>query len=71
MLGRMRMPVDKCIAEYQSLGKVVFGKPRGVPHEHMFDAAVLEEQAKQVVKKYLGDENAPLLDPLGEDACKT
>ncbi|KAB5516989.1 acyl transferase/acyl hydrolase/lysophospholipase [Coniochaeta sp. 2T2.1] len=71
MLGRMRMPVNKCITEYQELGSVVFGTPRGGLHEYMFDARVLEAQTKKVVKKYLGDENAPLLDPLGDDACKT
>ncbi|KAJ9138246.1 Calcium-independent phospholipase a2-gamma [Coniochaeta hoffmannii] len=71
MLGRMRMPVEKCITEYQELGRLVFGVPRGGLHEYMFDARVLEEHTKKVVKKYLGDENAPLLDPLGDDACKT
>ncbi|XRM40919.1 hypothetical protein ABZX51_004221 [Aspergillus tubingensis] len=71
MLGRMRMTVESCIAEYQKLGKIVFGEPRGLFYENMFDAKVLEEQTKKVVEKYLGDENDPLLDPLGDDACKT
>jgi hypothetical protein len=68
----MRMPVEKCIAEYQDLGRIVFGKPQGGIHEYMFDAKILEAKTKEVVKRYLGDENAPLADPLGEeDACKT
>lgn len=71
MLGRMRMSVERCISEYQNLSAIVFGKSRGGLHEYMFDAKVLEAKTKDVVKRYLGDENAPLRDPLDEDACKT
>ncbi|KAK3369939.1 acyl transferase/acyl hydrolase/lysophospholipase [Podospora didyma] len=71
MLGRMRMSIDDCIAEYQRLGRIVFEKPKGPLHEFMFDQAVLTRETKAVVERYLGNEDAPLLDPLGDDACKT
>lgn len=69
MLGRMRMSIDDCINEYQRLGSIVFGKPRN--GEYMFDEKVLVRETKAVVAKYLGKEDAPLLDPLGDDACNT
>ena len=71
MLGRMRMSIDDCINEYQKLGSIVFGNPRGRHHEYMFDEKILTRETKAVVAKYLGKEDAPLLDPLGDDACKT
>ncbi|UZP43060.1 hypothetical protein NXS19_010876 [Fusarium pseudograminearum] len=69
MLGRMRMSIDDCITEYQRLGSIVFGKRRH--GEYMFDEKVLVRETKAVVLKYLGNEDAPLLDPLEDDACKT
>ncbi|KAF4457108.1 Calcium-independent phospholipase A2-gamma [Fusarium austroafricanum] len=69
MLGRMRMSIDDCINEYQRLGSVVFGKPRH--GEYMFDKDILVRETKAVIAKYLGEADAPLLDPLGDDACKT
>jgi calcium-independent phospholipase A2-gamma len=69
MLGRMRMSIDDCINEYQRLGSIVFGKPRN--GEYMFDEKILVRETKAVVAKYLGKEDAPLLDPLGDDACNT
>ncbi|KAG8670481.1 hypothetical protein FPOAC1_009897 [Fusarium poae] len=69
MLGRMRMSIEDCITEYQRLGSIVFGKQRH--GEYMFDEKVLVRETKAVVLKYLGNEDAPLLDPLEEDACKT
>ncbi|EWZ80665.1 hypothetical protein FOWG_15380 [Fusarium oxysporum f. sp. lycopersici MN25] len=69
MLGRMRMSIDDCINEYQRLGSIVFGKPRN--GEYMFDEKILVRETKAVVAKYLGKEDALLLDPLGDDACNT
>ncbi|KAM0229700.1 hypothetical protein ACHAPO_009770 [Fusarium lateritium] len=69
MLGRMRMSIDDCITEYQRLGSIVFGKQRH--GEYMFDEKILVRETKAVVMKYLGNEDAPLLDPLEDDACKT
>ena len=73
MLGRLRMSVDDCVTEYAALGEYIFGERQGFPEEEMFDASRLEFAIKRVIKKKLGDdqENASLLDPLGEDCCKT
>ena len=71
MLGRMRMSIDDCITEYQKLGSIVFGRPQGRLHEYMFDADILSQETKAVVAKYMREEDESLLDPLGEDSCKT
>ena len=73
MLGRLRMSVQECIEQYSKLGEDVFGHRRGFPHETMFDEKRLETAIKHVVVAKLGkdQENAPLMDPLGKDCCKT
>ena len=73
MLGRLRTSIDECIQEYAHLGEIVFSDRHGPPSEVMFDATKLEEAIKSVIRKKLGEENenAPLMDPLGEDCCKT
>jgi hypothetical protein len=72
MLGRMKMSVQDCIQAYQDLGRVVFGKPMGPLHDHMFDSGLLEEETKKIVRERLGTDDAPLLQPLESDNdCKT
>ncbi|OAQ99127.1 hypothetical protein LLEC1_03559 [Akanthomyces lecanii] len=73
MLGRLRMGVEECIQEYAKLGEIVFSDRHGPPSEAMFDATKFEEAIKSVIRKKLGkeSENAPLMNPLGEDCCKT
>lgn len=73
MLGRLHMTVDRCVAAYSRLGREVFGEPRGKGHEHMFDEKKLEEAIKKTIREELGEghEDDPLIDPLGDDACKT
>ena len=60
MLSRLRMTVEECISEYQSLGEQVFGHPRplnigGFPW-HKFDYRVLESVIQDVTARY-GDKN--------------
>jgi calcium-independent phospholipase A2-gamma len=72
MLGRLRMSVDECIAEYEKLSAFVF-REKKVGKPELFKAKKLEEAIKAVIKKKLGEdmEDAPLLDPLKEECCKT
>lgn len=68
------MSVQECVSQYSKLGEDVFGTRRGFPHQAMFDEQRLEDAIKRVVVSKLGEgqENAPLLDPLGkENCCKT
>lgn len=74
MLGRLRMSVQECVLQYSKLGEDVFSVKRGFPRSAMFDEQRLESAVKRVIVSKLGEgqENAPLLDPLGnEDCCKT
>jgi hypothetical protein len=72
MLGRLRMSVQECIDEYTLLSKAIFSE-RKHGSKDMFYAEKLEEAIKSVIRKRLGDkaEDAPLVDPLGDKACKT
>ncbi|KIW04623.1 uncharacterized protein PV09_04370 [Verruconis gallopava] len=72
MLGRLRMTIDECIAEYNKLGEKIFKNRRGPPHEFMFSGSNLEHEIKGVIERKLGPDqtDAPLLDPLGIDCCK-
>ena len=67
------MSVEECVFEYANLGEYIFGAQQSFPKEELFDASRLEHAIKEVIKKVLGSdqENAPLLDPLGDDCCKT
>ena len=73
MLGRLRMSVDECIAEYADLSKNVFSERKQGVSKEMFKASNLEAAIKSVIKKKLGDDmqDAPLEDPLDEECCKT
>jgi calcium-independent phospholipase A2-gamma len=72
MLGRMRMSVDECIAEYEQLGPKVFSEKKLVGEE-LFKSSNLERAMKDVIRRRLGHnlEDAPLMDPLGDECCKT
>jgi calcium-independent phospholipase A2-gamma len=72
MLGRLRMTIDECIAEYERLGVVVF-KDKKMTGEELFKASNLETAIKESITKKLGKgmQDAPLQDPLGEESCKT
>lgn len=58
MLGRLRMTVPDCIAEYKTLGQEVFGKPRmvftlryGVGDRFKYNAANLEKVFRSVAER--------------------
>ena len=63
MLGRLRMPVSDCIAQYKRLGGSVFGKPRwfnainfgifGV-RRHKYDTAKFEAVIRSLIEERLG-----------------
>lgn len=65
------MSVGECVSEFSKLGEDVFGTRRGFPQRTMFDERHLEDGIKRVVISKLGEgqQNAPLLDPLGTDNC--
>lgn len=74
MLGRLRMSVQECIDEYTALSKQIFAKKRNVgSSKPTFYAEELEEALKTTIAKKIGNRNAeaPLRDPLQEEACKT
>ena len=71
MLGRLRMSVPKCIEQYSILSKEIFGDRKNAS-EYIYSASNLEQQVKGVIRRELGEhaEDAPLQDPLQENACK-
>jgi len=73
MIGRLRMSVDECLAEYAELSKKVFSERKQGVSKEMSKASNLEAAIKSVIKKKLGDDmqDAPLEDPLDEECCKT
>ncbi|KAI9841344.1 MAG: hypothetical protein M1837_000777 [Sclerophora amabilis] len=73
MLGRLRMSVQDCIAEYEMLSKKVFSKKKPAGSRSMFYASNLEAAVKEVVREHLGEdmEDALLEDPHKEEACKS
>lgn len=74
MLGRLRMSVQECIDEYTTLSKEIFKRKRAVGSSRpTFYAEELEAALKTTIAKKLGarNEEAPLRDPLQEEACKT
>jgi hypothetical protein len=84
MLGRLRMTVDQCIDEYETLAGEVFGNPRKlhlrtcgpfVPREkynhHALEKFVKSVTKKRVVPQDPNDIPRPLLFDSPEDLCKT
>ena len=58
MLSRLRMSVDECLQEYESLGGKVFGHPRPIPARGLlwpkYDHKRLETAIRTVTSKYNG-----------------
>ena len=73
MLGHLQMSVQECIDEYTKLSESIFSQRKPPGSNEMFYAENLEKAIKSVIRKRLGEhaEDAPLLDPLAEEACKT
>lgn len=78
MLGRLRMPVSDCIAEYKKLGGAVFGKPRffnaitfgilGV-RRHKYDTRRFATVIQRLIEERLdGHSNKPF--KFDQDLCK-
>jgi hypothetical protein len=67
------MSVEECIVEYTALSKMIFSKKKPQFSRERFDAEILENAIKQVIRNKLGDnaEDAPIEDPLAEEACKS
>lgn len=61
MLSRLRMSVDECLQEYETLGGKIFGHPRPLSNKgllwHKFDHKKLEKAIKEVTAKYDGQPN--------------
>jgi hypothetical protein len=62
------MSANECIDAYLEMSRKVFGQPRGLTSREKFSPKALEQAIKDIVKRKLGDENAPLMDPT---CCKT
>lgn len=76
MLSRLRMTVDDCITEYESLGQKIFGNPRpfayGAVLWHKFDHRVLKEVIRSVAERHgENSEEFELTFPSDEDLCRT
>lgn len=73
MLGRLRMSVDECIEEYTALSEMIFSRKKPPLSRERFYPENLESAIKCVIRKKLGNtaEDAPLEDPLAEEACKS
>jgi hypothetical protein len=73
MLGRFKMTIDECLAQYRSFMTDVFPEKKSTPilWGGRYDSKKLESIIKQLTKKRLGDENAKLLDDASnKDPCK-
>ena len=71
MLGRMRMTIEQCEAEYKSISQRVFGKKNLLTSQQgvafvvngaMYDAKPLEDSIKDVVGRVLKNPEAPLFE---------
>ncbi len=77
MLGRLRMNVDDCISEYETLGKKVFGRPR-TGHirsilwwpRDKYDHGNLEAVIEDVVKRRCITKGASATFPANEEMCR-
>ena len=75
MLGRLKMSVKECIAEYEVVMKEVF--PAGAwktvrfaRGKAFYDEKPLENAIKRIVAKKLNDSDAKLLDEDESNPCK-
>ncbi|KAH6893795.1 acyl transferase/acyl hydrolase/lysophospholipase [Coprinopsis sp. MPI-PUGE-AT-0042] len=79
MLGRLRMSIKECEDAYDDISKKVFGTKSGwiVTGEksafafgsNVYEGRLLEEAVKEIVKRRLGDFNAPIKEA-ADPACK-
>jgi hypothetical protein len=75
MLGRLRMDVGECIERYKLFMSTVFqsswkGKTGDLlANGAYYDATLLENVVKAIVKEKLGSEDAKLIDD-NKDGCK-
>jgi hypothetical protein len=58
MLGRLRMGVNQCITEYQTLGKKVFQKKRRLKY-YRYNHQVLHNSIVDVVSRFCLDREGP------------
>ncbi|EUC58304.1 calcium-independent phospholipase A2-gamma, putative, partial [Rhizoctonia solani AG-3 Rhs1AP] len=70
MLGRLRMPVDKAIAEYAKLVKVVF-KDKKISGPAMYKGTKLQEALNTMIREATGDEGERMVDDQKGTECKT
>jgi len=76
MLGRLRMSVDECMAEYQQISSSVFTKVRHSLNwrgqiQGRFDHKVLANKVREVLVKSGSKEDELLKDPQAESLCRT
>lgn len=77
MLGRLRMNVDDCISEYETLGKKVFGRPRTGHIRSLlwwprdkYDHRNLEDVIEDVVRRRKPTKAASATFPANEEMCR-
>ncbi|KAJ2921098.1 hypothetical protein H1R20_g15995, partial [Candolleomyces eurysporus] len=74
MLGRLRMSIDECLAEYEGLAKEIFGSNIFGKIDNASDTGarysptILEDRVKRIVKQRTGNPDEPMRDP--KDECK-
>ncbi|CAE6415641.1 unnamed protein product [Rhizoctonia solani] len=70
MLGRLRMPVDKAIAEYAKLVKEVF-KEKKMSGPTMYKGTKLQEALNAMIREATGDEGERMIDNQKGNKCRT
>ena len=77
MLGRLKMSIGECITAYESMASKIFSAGVLNKIEHgsntgaLYSPEVLENCVKDLIKKHLGSEDAPMRDPHDPvDGCK-
>ena len=69
MLGRLKMTTKDCIAAYCDLASRVFSSHNKDCIDRYYKPDALEDAVKELVRKYLPDENAPMMGSK-DDRCK-
>ncbi|EUC58467.1 calcium-independent phospholipase A2-gamma, putative, partial [Rhizoctonia solani AG-3 Rhs1AP] len=70
MLGRLRMPVDKAIAEYAKLVKEVF-KEKKMSGPTMYKGTKLQEALNAMIRDATGDEGERMIESRESLGCRT
>lgn len=74
MLGRLRMPIKKCIELYKELGREIFGEKQGIGHEERFDEKRLERVLQKAIRQIyprMDPKDVKLIDENDDASCKT